>query len=112
MYRRKGRAMVVLVQFEDPVTTEDGRAYTARVCGRRAAENTWEGWIEFDRAADPVRRTPRETTQPNRPDLEYWASGLTEAYLEGALERALSARDPELRPRAPGDQATYDGPAP
>jgi hypothetical protein len=104
--------MVVLVQFENAVTADDGKAYIARVCGRRAAENMWEGWIEFDRTGGSVLRTPRETTQPNRPDLEYWASGLTEAYLEGALERALSSESPDPRPRRPGDQPTYDGPAP
>ena len=32
-------------------------------------------------------RSSRETTQPNKADAEYWASGLTMVYLEGALER-------------------------
>ena len=36
--------------------------------------------------------TDRETTQPNLRALEYWATGLTPAYLEGALDRALEAR--------------------
>jgi hypothetical protein len=89
------------------------RAYTARVCGRQAADNMWEGWIEFDRGAGaPVLRTPRETTQPNLPDLEYWATGLTEADLEGALERALHPELPDLRPRTIDARPTYDGPAP
>src|SRR5262245_1530581 len=34
-------------------------------------------------------QTARETTQPNLADLEYWATGLTPIYLEGALNRAL-----------------------
>jgi hypothetical protein len=34
-------------------------------------------------------RSPRETTQPNRADTEYWATGLTPVYLDGALARAL-----------------------
>ena len=33
--------------------------------------------------------TGRETTQPNRTDTEYWATGLSEVYLEGALQRAF-----------------------
>ncbi|HSJ32133.1 MAG TPA: hypothetical protein VK933_11910 [Longimicrobiales bacterium] len=105
--------MVVLVQFESPVSGEDGRAYIARVCGRQAADNMWEGWIEFDPGSGaPVLRTPRETTQPNKPDLEYWATGLTEAYLEGALERAMHPEVPVLRPRTVNTRPTYDGPAP
>ena len=40
----------------------------------------------------------RETTQPNRRDTEYWATGLTYVYLEGALHRALN---PLVRPLAP-----------
>jgi len=35
-----------------------------------------------------VRRTPRETTQPDRDALVYWAHGLSVTYLEGALARA------------------------
>jgi hypothetical protein len=72
-----------------------------------------EGWIEFDPVAEPAgvhtRRTPRETTQPNRVDTEYWATGLTPVYLEGALARALSA------PVTAGERVAapvFDGPAP
>jgi hypothetical protein len=72
-------------------TTQDETVYTARVCGRPRDDGTWEGWLEFvpnDGAA--VVRSQRETTQPNLVDLEYWATGLTPVYLEGALERALT----------------------
>ena len=34
--------------------------------------------------------TPVETTQPNADDIRYWASGLLDTYLEGALDRALT----------------------
>ncbi|MGH9145937.1 MAG: hypothetical protein ACRD1Q_04460 [Vicinamibacterales bacterium] len=57
------------------------------------ASGLWQGWIEFlpdDPSALPVR-SPRETTQPNRTDTLYWATGLTPVYLEGALKRALTA---------------------
>lgn len=59
-----------------------------------------------------VARTGRETTQQDREQLLYWAEGLTLAYLEGALERAL-APDPtvSLRRRRVG-RPTYEGPAP
>jgi hypothetical protein len=35
-------------------------------------------------------RSRRETTQPNREDTLYWASGLSNVYLRGTLERTLS----------------------
>jgi hypothetical protein len=86
--------MMVLVKFNNVVPGEDGRSWRAQACGRQAAENMWEGWIEFEPSDGGAEiRTPRETTQPNLEDLEYWATGLTEAYLEGALVRAL---DPDV----------------
>jgi hypothetical protein len=46
-----------------------------------------------------VRRSPVETTQPNREALAYWASGIEPVYLEGALERAIASRS-ERRARS------------
>jgi hypothetical protein len=62
-------------------------------CGRLRADGLWEGWIEFEpaRSAKEALRTGRESVQPNRDDLMYWAQGLTQTYLEGALDRALYA---------------------
>jgi hypothetical protein len=63
----------------------------ARACGDEAADGMWQGWIEFIPigAGEPVR-SGRETTQPNRKDAEYWATGLTPIFLEGSLYRALN----------------------
>lgn len=64
--------------------------YLARACGRRRPDGLWEGWVEFERDDGEVAvRTERETTQPNRTDLAYWAAGLTAVYLEGAFRRAI-----------------------
>jgi hypothetical protein len=94
------------------VRGEDGRSWRAQVCGRQAAENMWEGWIEFEPSTGGAAiRTPRETTQPNLTDLEYWASGLTEAYLEGALGRAIDPDLPDLRTPETAAEAHYTGPA-
>ena len=87
--------------------------YRARACGVRTERGTWQGWIEFDPLGEPAGvdtlRSPRETTQPNRMDTEYWATGLTAVYLEGALRRALSATAlPVTAPEKP----VFDGPAP
>jgi hypothetical protein len=103
----------VLVQFDQPLADEGGRSYVVRVCGGVAEDGAWEGWIEFDpRDGGATLRTPRETEQPNRADLEYWATGLTVAYLEGALERARHPQTPDLRPRSVAAHPTYDRPAP
>ena len=101
----------VLVSFIEPIASRDGNSYAVRACGRATAAGTWEGWIEF-LPVDGSRplRSARETTQPNREDTEYWASGLTTVYLEGALDRALNpvtTADPD------SDEAPfYDGPVP
>jgi hypothetical protein len=85
----------VLWRYSTPIRGEDGVRYLAQACGCPTRWGTWHGWIEFIPVADgvagsaPPIRTPRETTQPNRVDTEYWASGLTPVYLEGALARAL-----------------------
>jgi transitional endoplasmic reticulum ATPase len=82
----------VLVEFQDLVLSQDGVAYRAHACGGPARDGThrWHGWIEFAPVQrGPVIRTPRETTQPDRRATEWWATGLTAVYLEGALRRAL-----------------------
>lgn len=101
----------VLVEFSDPVVSETGVAYNARACGGPMPGGTWQGWIEFTSAeAGGAIRTQRETTQPNRQDTSYWATGLTAVYLEGALERALA---PRLEPPvAPSSVPAFDEPAP
>ena len=84
-------AAEVLVTFTEPTRSKTGDLYYGRALGRVAPDGLWQGWVEFILAgSDEVVESPRETTQPNRADLVYWAQGLTAAYLEGALERALS----------------------
>jgi len=80
-----------LRQFDAVIRAPDGTRYQAQACGAEMTDGMWEGWIEFVPLTDgkPLR-SPRETTQPNRGDAVYWASGLTAVYLEGALTRALN----------------------
>lgn len=81
----------VIVQFTEPIVSEAGVRYVGRVVGERQEQGTWFGWIEFLQLGGGVAiTTDRETTQSDRDDLEYWASGLSSEYLEGALKRALS----------------------
>jgi hypothetical protein len=100
----------VLVEFSDAVSSEDGKAYIARACGGEMTDGLWQGWIEFLPTAEgePIRSS-RETTQPNRQDTLYWATGLTFVYLEGALRRTLKRPS---RPIARGiTPPHFDGPA-
>jgi len=93
----------VLARFDDPMTV-DGVTYRVQACGAPMSDNLWEGWLEFIPVdgRTPIR-SPRETTQPNRQDAEYWATGLTAVYFEGSLRRALSpiVRKPQPPPAAP-----------
>ncbi len=81
-----------LLEFENTIEDDAGHSHVATVLGREREDGLWIGWLRF-RALDPqagatVLETGRETTQPNRKDLRYWASGLTYFYLQGALARA------------------------
>jgi hypothetical protein len=95
--------------FDDPVLL-NGAPYTAQVAGRPEG-HVWEGWIEFAaRDGSDRLRTPRETTQPDRAALVYWATGLSGTYLEGALRRALEP--PPRRVVAPMPPPLFESPAP
>ena len=101
----------VLAEYSDVVISEGGRRYIARACGAPVPSGQWQGWLEFiDLASGDALRSARETTQPNRVDTVYWATGLTAVYLEGAFQRALH---PLIRPVArPTPDPAFDGPAP
>lgn len=72
--------------------TEDGERFVVRVLGERRMDGLWEGWIVFAPVSGGAEIvTDRETEQSEREDLEYWAGGLGDAYLEGALDRARRA---------------------
>lgn len=90
-----------LVRFTERIAAEDGTSYVPQACGGIADDGLWEGWIEFVSPSGTLR-TRRETEQPNRDALVYWAEGLTFAYLEGALDRALAPRTAAV----PADEPT------
>jgi len=79
----------VLTSFSSPVTDEFG-TYYPRTVGRLAPDDMWEGWVEFVAAdgGSDVLVTGVETRQPERQHLVYWATGLSQVYMEGALKRA------------------------
>lgn len=96
----------LLVQFDEAVVASDGARYIARVFGEEDDIHRWVGWLEFAPLTDgPVVCTEHETVQPNRRDLEYWATGLTRVYLHGALRRARDAAARAATPPKPRPSA-------
>jgi hypothetical protein len=79
----------VLRSFDDPITDQLG-TYHARVVGRHAEDNMWEGWLEFEPLDGKGELVvgPVESRQPEREHLAYWAGGLSPVFVEGALRRA------------------------
>lgn len=102
----------VLVEFDAAIPSVSGSRYAPRACTRVGEDGLWEGWIEFTNVdSGAVTRTGRETTQPTRYDVMYWATGLSRVYLEGALARALTPARRTPHPTVPAEPS-FDGPAP
>ena len=81
--------MAELIQsYAEVVRDAGGGEYTVHAYGAAREDGNWEGWIEFHPPLGAVLRTNRETTQPNREALAYWASGLEPIYFDGAFARA------------------------
>lgn len=88
--------MEKVYDFPGILETPDG-AYVARAYADQQPGGLWEGWLAFfPLTGGRVLATDRETTQSKRGDVDYWAGGLTQTYLEGALRRALDRR-PEVQ---------------
>src|SRR6266542_2432581 len=61
--------------FAEPLIVGNRTTYRARVVGAERSDGTWIAWIEFiDLSTGSISRTERETTQPNRAAVAYWAS--------------------------------------
>lgn len=99
----------LLVKFDEPIVGPAGEKYFADAVGSEVDGGLWEGWLEFLPVSEgsSALGSGRETTQPNRTDVEYWAQGLTKVYLEGALARAISLAE---RPHETGETAQYRPP--
>jgi hypothetical protein len=104
----------LLVEFDTTIRADDGTKWHPRVCGAIADDCLWEGWVEFLPAGADDReaiRTGRETEQPKRSDLMYWAQGLTHVYLEGALQRARRQTSASANAARHANPATQERPA-
>jgi hypothetical protein len=77
-------------QHSTHVRTLEGALFIVRTYGEPDTSGLWQGWLEFVPPDTHGRtlKTDRETTQPSRQALEYWAEGLEPIYFEGAFARA------------------------
>jgi hypothetical protein len=101
----------VIQTYTTRLSDSAGRVYGVQASGRQRDDGSWEGWLEFlpiDGAPSVI--SPRETTQPNRDDLAYWATGLTDPYLDGALIRALREAPRPAAPPPATPQAEHAAP--
>lgn len=74
------------------VVDTHGHEFYVSVAGALRADGEWEGWLEYVPLDDSDPSvTPTETTQPSRAALEHWAPGLSDTYIQGAFQRAVSA---------------------
>lgn len=89
----------VILTFAEPFTTA-GVPYQVIAFGRETP-TVWEGWLQFLGPDGEARVTARETTQPDRRALEYWATGLSLTYLEGAFDRSTPLPDDAASPYLP-----------
>jgi hypothetical protein len=92
------KASIQFVQQYTPILkAPNGERHVARAYMSRQPGGLWEGWLVFFSLRTRVAlATDRETTQSTREHVLYWATGLGETYLQGALERALDRR-PEVQ---------------
>lgn len=101
----------IFLEFENTVEDPDGRSHVAVVLGAERDDGRWVGRIRFTPTdGSPPVETDRETTQPNRADLAYWATGLTYFYLEGALNRAVRRAEKASASASPAAGRTDDVP--
>ncbi|MDQ2890273.1 MAG: hypothetical protein M3R65_06920 [Gemmatimonadota bacterium] len=84
----------VLVQFDEPQLSADGRLFVAQVVVARLPTGLWEAWIEFQpQLGGDTMRSCRETEQLSRGDLRFWAAGITRQHLAACLKRALDSHN-------------------
>lgn len=77
-------------QYSTLTDGPDGQWYIVRAYADQQPGGLWEGWfVFFPLSPDGVAiASDNETTQSKREDVDYWASGITPVYLQGALRRA------------------------
>jgi hypothetical protein len=91
-----------LVKFDETISDSTGARFYVEAMGRQREDGLWEGYLEFLPVNERGERivSDRETTQPNRKAVDYWAQGLSRVYLAGALDRARLSTSGHERSRS------------
>ena len=79
----------LIADLELRVVEQNGREYFVNVAAEPTADGRWAAWLEFVPLDDtePLL-TDTETYQASREDVTYWASTLSEVFVQGAFARA------------------------
>lgn len=90
IWRKASASDILIHRHSEEVVDHLGHRYEVLIYGRERSDGNWEAWLEFAPLTPNTKpaRTDRETTQPDRGAIEYWATGLEPLYLAGAFERA------------------------
>ncbi len=93
----------LIQQYTHELTGDDGTIYQVRAYGEPRTDGTWEGWIEFHPldSTQPILRTERETTQPDRTALDDWVRLTPEGASRAGLIEFETVEKPEAMPHPP-----------
>ena len=82
----------VIADLPYRIVNARGEEYYVSVAGEPRGDGRWEAWLEYvpTDESDPLL-TSTETTQATRADVIRWAETLTETYVQGAFDRAVTA---------------------
>jgi hypothetical protein len=80
----------LIAELTPIVRDDDCSEWRPRVFAVEREDGTWAAWIQFrcGQSGESLLTSPIETTQADRDAVAYWATGLEDIYLQGALSRA------------------------
>ena len=90
----------VIADLPYRIVNARGDEYYVSVAGEPRADGRWEAWLEYVPTDESdALLTSTETTQATRGDVVRWAETLTETYVQGAFERAVTGGVEPALPR-------------
>ena len=79
----------------------DDSMYGVRLRASETTDGHWEGQVEFESRSGILVAAPLEEKHATRSDLEAWAAGVEQPYLDDALRRASEENEIEKAPPRP-----------
>jgi hypothetical protein len=102
--------MELIAELTPIRSSDDCKEWRPRVFAIERDDATWAAWLQFKcgENGEVLLTSPIETTQPSREAVAYWATGLEDVYLEGALARAR----PLATSQSPAEALPHPAPRP